>query len=145
MSVLRVPRLRVKSPARYSRRTSGLYIRAVGPSLAPLGVSGAHADPKLEVFSGSARTSENDNWGGTAALRDVFAQTGAFDFINADSRDAAYLDAAISSGDHSLRVSDIGGASGLILAKLYEAPVGRHRHGGKPAADQRLGVKRHRP
>ena len=58
--------------------TKPLLIRAVGPSLTPLGVSGVLTDPKLEVFSGQTVIASNDNWEGTAALSAAFTQVGAF-------------------------------------------------------------------
>src|SRR5215212_305220 len=42
-----------------------VLLRAAGPTIgaAPFSVPGALADPKLEVFSGSTKIFENDNWG----------------------------------------------------------------------------------
>ena len=57
-----------------------ILIRAIGPALTGFGVTGALADPKIEIYSGDNRLlGENDNWtatsvGGTAA----FSQVGAF-------------------------------------------------------------------
>ena len=48
-----------------------VLIRGVGPKLTALGVGGALADPKLEVFLGSAKLAENDNW--AAATGATFA------------------------------------------------------------------------
>jgi len=39
-----------------------VLIRGVGPKLTAFGVGGALADPKLEIFQGSAKLAENDNW-----------------------------------------------------------------------------------
>ena len=40
-----------------------LLIRGIGPSLADFAVTGALADPELELFSGSAPIGDNGNWG----------------------------------------------------------------------------------
>jgi hypothetical protein len=40
-----------------------VLIRAIGPTLAPFGVTDLLADPKLELFSGPGKIAENDNWG----------------------------------------------------------------------------------
>jgi hypothetical protein len=39
-----------------------VIIRAIGPSLTPLGVSGALADPTLELFQGNTILFANDDW-----------------------------------------------------------------------------------
>jgi hypothetical protein len=98
-----------------------LLVRAAGPSLAPLGVASPHADPKLELFAGSAKVSENDNWGGSAATASAFLQVGAFAYLNATSRDAAVFSPGVAPGNNSVIVSGVGGASGTVIAELYDA------------------------
>jgi len=46
-----------------------VLVRAIGPGLTPLGVGGAMADPKLELFAGSAVVAANDNWAGAPHRR----------------------------------------------------------------------------
>ena len=70
--------------------TRTVLIRAVGPGLIPLGVTGTVADPRLSFFSGPTKTDENDNWGGTVTLTAAMAQVGAF-ALPAASRDATLL------------------------------------------------------
>jgi hypothetical protein len=103
--------------------TSGskpVVLRAVGPSLAPLGVPGVLADPKLERFAGSTKTGEQDNWGGSAALAAAMTSVGAFAFSGPESRDAA-ASVVLPAGDHSVRISGAGGDTGLVLAEVYDA------------------------
>lgn len=103
--------------------TSGpkpLVIRAAGPSLGALGVAGTLADPKIELFAGSTRTGENDNWGGVASVRGAMEAVGAFPFTGAASLDAAVL-ANTSAGDNSVRVSANGGGTGTVIAEIYDA------------------------
>lgn len=103
--------------------TSGsknVVLRAAGPSLAPLGVSGVLADPKLERFAGSAKTGENDNWGGASALSAAMSSVGAFAFSGPASRDAA-ASVALPAGDQSMRISGVGSGTGLVLAEVYDA------------------------
>lgn len=45
-----------------------LLVRARGPSLAALGVSGVLADPSVEIYSGSTLIARNDNWRTTDLL-----------------------------------------------------------------------------
>jgi hypothetical protein len=103
--------------------TSGsknVMLRAAGPSLSPLGVSGGLADPKLERFAGSTKTGENDNWGGSAALASAMSSVGAFAFSGPASRDAA-ASVTLPAGDQSMRISGVGGGTGLVLAEVYDA------------------------
>lgn len=104
--------------------TSGakpLLVRAAGPSLSQLGVGGPLADPKLEMFSGQTVVSANDNWGGTAALSTAFAQVGAFPYTGGTSRDAAVYNAGQAAGNYTVQVSGVGGATGPVIAELYDA------------------------
>jgi hypothetical protein len=74
--------------------TSGakpLVIRAAGPSLGALGVSGTLADPKIVLFAGSSKTGENDNWGGDSAVAAAMSSVGAFAYASSSSKDAAAL------------------------------------------------------
>ncbi len=103
--------------------TSGsknVVLRAAGPSLSPLGVSGVLADPKLEHFAGSTKTGENDNWGGSAAVSSAMSSVGAFAFSGPTSRDAA-ASVVLPAGDQSMRISGVGGGTGLVLAEVYDA------------------------
>lgn len=96
-----------------------LLVRAVGPSLEPLGVVGVLADPKLEFFSGATKVGENDNWGGAASTSAVMAQVGAFPFAASNSRDAAISLPSLASGANSAKISGTG--AGTVLAELYDA------------------------
>jgi hypothetical protein len=77
---------------------NAMLIRAAGPSLAGLGVSGVVADPAFTVVDSTGATiASNDNWGtpvGTApsatALSGAFALAGAFGF-QPGSLDAAAI------------------------------------------------------
>jgi hypothetical protein len=100
--------------------TKPLLLRAAGPSLATLGATGAIPDPKIEIFAGSVRAGENDNWGGTAELNEAFASVGAFPYSAANSRDAAAI-VSRPPGNNSVRVSGAGDAVGLVLAEIYDA------------------------
>lgn len=103
--------------------TSGskpLVIRAVGPSLAPLGVANPLADPKLELFAGATKTLDNDNWGGATTLADAMIAVGAFAFTGPTSRDAA-IAPSTTARDNSVAVSPVGNLSGTVIAEIYDA------------------------
>ncbi|HUR56821.1 MAG TPA: immunoglobulin domain-containing protein [Opitutaceae bacterium] len=102
--------------------TKALLVRAGGPSLSRFGVASPLADPRLELFSGTTRTGENDNWGGSAALSTAIAQVGAFAFTSLDSRDAAFFAPAAARGDSSVKISSAtAGAAGPVIAEVYDA------------------------
>ena len=68
-----------------------VLIRVIGPSLSLFNVSGAIADPKLELFDSASKSiATNDDWGGTAPLNAAFNQVGAF-LLGATTKDAALL------------------------------------------------------
>lgn len=97
-----------------------LVIRAAGPSLGALGVPGTLADPKLETFAGATKTGENDNWGGSTELTGALAAVGAFAYTGPTSKDAA-VSANISTRDNSVRVTGVAGATGAVIAEVYDA------------------------
>ena len=97
-----------------------LVIRAAGPSLGAFGVPGTLDDPKLELFAGSTKTGENDNWGGSAQLASALSAVGAFAYIGPTSKDAA-LTASITTRDNSVKVSAAGSGTGKVIAEIYDA------------------------
>ncbi len=100
-----------------------LLVRGVGPSLASFGVTGALANPKLEIYdhSDKSRLRENDNWGGASALKAAFNATGAFGLAD-DSKDAAIL-ITLQPGVYSAVLSGVGtDTAGVALIEIYEVP-----------------------
>ncbi|MBL9202008.1 MAG: hypothetical protein JNL39_15970 [Opitutaceae bacterium] len=95
-----------------------VLIRAVGPTLAAFGVAGTLADPKLEVYSGTTKIAENDNW--AASLAPTFDSVGAFQ-LTAGSRDAALV-IALQPGSYTVQVPGADGGTGEALVELYELP-----------------------
>ncbi len=96
-----------------------VLIRAVGPSLAALGISGALADPTLRVFKGSTIVAENDDWGSSpnaSAAAAVAQRVGAFALGNG-SKDAMIV-ATLEPGAYTVHV---GGGEGVALADIYDA------------------------
>ncbi len=101
--------------------TKRVLVRAIGPGLTQLGVPGASADPKFEVYRGSTKIAENDTW--DASLAAVFPAVGAFS-LPAGSRDAAALvtlNASAAGENYSVRVSGVGDAAGITLVEVYDA------------------------
>ncbi len=100
--------------------SKNLLIRAVGPRLADLGVSGVLADPRFEVFraGATAAVASNDNW--DASLAGTFASVGAF-ALTAGSRDAALV-TALTPGSYTVQVSGVNNGTGEALVEIYELP-----------------------
>jgi hypothetical protein len=98
-----------------------VMIRAVGPGLGAFGVTDAIADPQIELFSGSTRVDQNDNWGGSSSLSAVFVQVGAFGFTDQSSRDAVLV-ATLAPGAYTVVVSGVNGSKGVGLVEVYDLP-----------------------
>lgn len=103
--------------------TVRLLIRAVGPTLAGFGVTGALADPQVALYAGATAVATNDNWGTAANAEAVAAAAttaGAF-ALASGSRDAALL-VDLPAGAYTANVSGAGGTTGTALFELYLVP-----------------------
>ena len=91
-----------------------VVVRALGPSLDSLGVSGALADPTLELHdSNGAILAANDNWQDTQAVE--LQGTG---LAPSDSREAATL-AWLIPGAYTAIVRGNGAQTGIGLIEAY--------------------------
>lgn len=95
-----------------------LLIRAVGPTLASFGVGGVLANPRLEIYSGTTRVGENDNWSPADAA--TFSSVGAFD-LNANSLDAALV-TTLNPGTYTAQISGVNNTTGVALVEVYQLP-----------------------
>ena len=98
-----------------------VLIRGIGPALSGLGVIGALANPRIDIFRGTSLVQGNDDWGGTAALTEAFVQVNAFALASASSRDAALL-VSLPPGSYTAQLSGVGGTTGVGLIEVYEIP-----------------------
>ena len=97
-----------------------VLIRGVGPSLAPFGVTGLLANPRLDLFDrANVLVQGNDDWGGASALVSAFARVGAFALSGTASRDAALL-VTLTPGNYTAQVSGVNDTSGVALIEIYE-------------------------
>lgn len=100
-----------------------VLIRALGPTLAGYGVTGALADPKLTLYGGETKISENDNWSdatNAAAIGTAAGVVGASNLV-AGTKDAAIL-VTLQPGVYSAQVSGVANTTGVALVEVYEAP-----------------------
>jgi ribosomal protein L27 len=95
-----------------------LLIRAVGPALGGFGVTGVLADPKLEIYQGSTKIGENDNW--SSMLSNAFSSVGAFQ-LTPGSKDAA-ITISLPANAYTVQVSGADGGVGEALVEIYELP-----------------------
>jgi sugar lactone lactonase YvrE len=96
-----------------------LLIRAAGPALTGLGVTGVLVNPRLEVFSGPVKLNENEDW--AANLAATFSSVGAFPFP-AGSRDAALIVELDAGATYTVQVRGSDGGVGEALVEIYELP-----------------------
>ncbi|QYM78636.1 FG-GAP-like repeat-containing protein [Horticoccus luteus] len=102
-----------------------LLIRGMGPSLTPLGVAGALADPELAVRAvngaDAALVAVNDNWKGATVVRSAAQATGAFGFASDTSADAA-IAIELPPGVYTATVSGRQQTTGVALVEIYAVP-----------------------
>ncbi|MES2696295.1 MAG: hypothetical protein V4773_22680, partial [Verrucomicrobiota bacterium] len=96
-----------------------VLIRGIGPSLAALGVGGTLTDPKLELYRGTVKLDENNDWQ-SGSLTSVFPRVGAFALVSG-SRDAALL-VSLVPGSYTAQVSGVNATTGVALIEVYEVP-----------------------
>ncbi len=101
-----------------------LLVRAIGPGLSALGISGDFPDPSITVKDSSGNTvASNDNW--PSSLSSTFSSAGAFS-LTTGSNDAALLISGLAPGTYSAVIT--GGSSsspsdsGRVLGELYLVP-----------------------
>lgn len=112
-----------------------VLLRAVGPGLAPFGVSGTMSDPRLALFKDTGQLDANDNWGGGSALSVAFSSVGAF-ALPATSLDAALL--RTMDGGHTAQVTGTG--AGVVLVEAYDAGTGTSPRLVNVSARNRVGT-----
>mgnify|MGYP003330471934 CR=1 FL=1 len=102
--------------------TCRLLARVVGPTLSTLGVSGALADPTVELYGPGSATpiASNDDWGSVQATvvgEGLFRRVGAFD-LPAGSKDSVIV-ARVQPGAYTLVAQGKGTAQGEALIEIY--------------------------
>ena len=98
-----------------------VLIRAAGPTLGALGVSGSLSAPKLELFRGSSVIETNTGWStatNSAAIAAAAISSGAFAFA-AGSTDSAIL-TTLAPGGYTAQISSGMGSAGVGLIEVYD-------------------------
>jgi vibriolysin len=106
-----------------------MLVRAIGPTLATMGVAGVIADPQLTLKSGSTTVDYNDNWGSSSsasAIATTSAAVGAFP-LNSSSLDAVVLP-TLGSGAYTSLVSGVSGGTGNGMIEIYDTDSTNANH-----------------
>ncbi|MDQ3198486.1 MAG: DVUA0089 family protein [Verrucomicrobiota bacterium] len=91
-----------------------VVIRAIGPSLAAAGVTGALADPLLQLYDGSGSLIfQNDNWR-SGQKQQIIATS----VPPSDDRESAIV-ATLGPGSYTAVVSGVGNSAGVGLIEVY--------------------------
>lgn len=95
-------------------------VRAVGPGLAPFGVSGVLGEPILTLYQGQNVVAADTGWSNGADVASAAAQVGAF-ALTPGSADSALL-VTLPAGAYTAVASGVNAASGNVLLEVYEVP-----------------------
>lgn len=90
-----------------------VIIRALGPSLASAGVSGALADPKITLYSGQTALSSNDDWRNSTD-QETIQQMG---LAPQNAKESAIL-VTLNAGAYTVVVEGVNGLSGIGLVSV---------------------------
>jgi len=93
-----------------------VLIRAIGPGLTQLGVTGVLADPTMELFSGQTVIGSNDDWAGEQ-ITNLGAKVGAF-ALPAASKDSVIVK-TLQPGNYTVQIKGKG-AAGTVIVEVYE-------------------------
>lgn len=100
-------------------RPKQVLIRAIGPSLRPLGVTDPVAQPTLVVLDREGRRISFAHIQTTSYWPDLFARAGAFP---AEGGETSFEAGPFQPGVYSAHVRDATGGGGTVLIEVYEVP-----------------------
>jgi hypothetical protein len=92
-----------------------LILRAIGPSLAGLGLPGAMPDPVLELHGSGGMIASNDDWSTGSQTAEIQASG----LAPTEPVESAII-ATLSPGNYTAVVSGYGGGQGIGLVEAYE-------------------------
>ena len=102
-----------------------VLIRATGPALAALGVSGAMPDPQIALHTlingQDTVLASNVGWSGDPQITAEDAAVWAFPLTNPASNDSALL-VTLAPGAYTAVASSVSGTAGVVLVEVYDVP-----------------------
>lgn len=105
--------------------TKSLLIRAVGPTLASLGIPNPVAQPRISFFDAKGSPY---SWARTAVVLppeywdQLFSSVGAFPLTGGEPAYLAYDVGPFPPGAYTVHVSDAAAKGGTVLVEGYEVP-----------------------
>ena len=95
---------------------TNIVVRAIGPSLSPLGVAGAMTDPVLEIYDGNGTLiSQNDDWASGNDAGFIRSQS----LAPADSHESAVLLQNPVQGNYTAVLKGKNGGTGVGVVEAY--------------------------
>jgi hypothetical protein len=103
-----------------------VLVRGSGPALGKLGVTGALADPLLQLYQISESGTptligSNAGWNADAQIAAAAGSVGAFSWGNSATADSAIL-ITLPPGSYTAEISGASGDTGVSLVEVYEVP-----------------------
>jgi uncharacterized repeat protein (TIGR03806 family) len=100
-----------------------LLVRAVGPGLAPFGVTGLLARPVLTLYAGDTAYRTNTGWRSlpdSAAFQLASERLNLFPLAENGADSGLFL--TLDPGAYTLQVTGVGDSTGVALVEIYEVP-----------------------
>lgn len=106
------------------RDAKKIIVRGIGPSLSGVGITGALADPRLEVHNSSgALVARNDNWGvtqpGGAIPGDQQDEIQASGLAPTNDQESAII-ATLEPGNYTAVLQGVNGSTGIGVVEVYD-------------------------
>jgi hypothetical protein len=98
-----------------------VVVRVLGPSLTRFGVGNALANPRFEVYRGTQKIAENDDWAAGNLNRSYLASVpppSPLHLIPNDPREPA-LELSLEPGAYTVVVTGVGNTTGVVLTEVH--------------------------
>ncbi len=97
-----------------------IVLRALGPTLTNMGVSGVLADPKIALYRGSTKIAENDNWADGSFTPALLPDQTWLTWLYPTSAKESALYVCLPPGAYTMIVSGVNNTSGVVLADVHD-------------------------
>jgi plastocyanin len=93
-----------------------VIIRAIGPSLIPFGVSGALANPTLDLFQGSTLLFSNDDWNNSTQQAEIAASG----LAPSNNLESAIIQTLTPGQNYTAAVRGANGTTGIGIVEAFD-------------------------
>jgi hypothetical protein len=105
--------------------SSKVIIRATGPSLIPLGINNALANPRLELHDANGTLAMNDNWQTTQVFGIITSDQSALiqnsGLAPSNPAESAII-ATLAPGSYTAIAQGVNGGTGVGLVEVFALP-----------------------